>query len=78
MSTISIDGRSRGACAAAECLSLSAAPTFAVMALMTAPLGGAEPMCPAAHGSLIGGMAAMYGLMSAFHVAPWLRLVSRA
>jgi hypothetical protein len=34
-------------------------------------------MCPAAHGSLIGGMAAMYGLMSAFHVAPWLRLVSR-
>ena len=79
MSAISIRGGSRGdgvARAAAEWLGLAAAPTFATMALMTACLGGgAEPLC-SAHGSLMGGMAPMYLLMSAFHAGPWLRLVS--
>jgi hypothetical protein len=57
-------------------LSLAAAPTFALMALVTARLGGAESVCAMEHGSLISGMVPMYLLMSAFHSAPWLRLVS--
>jgi hypothetical protein len=57
---------------------LAAAPVFAVMALVTASLGGgAEPLCSAMqHGSLMGGMLPMYLLMSAVHLGPWLRLVS--
>jgi hypothetical protein len=77
MSAISIGGGRRGvaiARVAAEWLGLAAAPTFATMALVTAALGGvAEPLCPA-HGSLMSGMVPMYGLMSAFHAGPWLRL----
>jgi hypothetical protein len=61
---------------APDWLSLAAAPTFAVMALVAARLGGAESACSMEHGSLIGGMVPMYLLMSAFHSAPWLRLVS--
>jgi hypothetical protein len=80
-----IGGGSRGANgaavarAAAEWLSLAAAPTFAMMALMTAVLGGeAEPLCSTTqHGwSLISGMVPMYLMMGAFHSAPWLRLMS--
>jgi len=56
-------------------LSLAAAPVFAVMALLTALHGAMDPICGA--GSPLTGMAAMYGLMSAFHVAPWLRLIGR-
>ena len=64
---------------AADWLSLAAAPTFAVMALLTGVLGGGamEMRCPAAPvTSLMGGMVPMYLLMSAFHTAPWLRLAS--
>ena len=62
--------------AASDWLSLAAAPTFAVMALVTAA-GGAGPLDVLCSGaSPLGGMAAMYGLMSAFHMAPWLRLIS--
>jgi hypothetical protein len=61
---------------AAECLSLAAAPTFAVMALLTAVLGGGplDMICGAA--SPFTGMIPMYILMSAFHTAPWLKLIS--
>jgi hypothetical protein len=59
---------------AAEWLSLAAAPTFAVMALVTAWVGGPFDMLCAA--SPIGGMVSMYGLMSVFHVGPWLRLLA--
>jgi hypothetical protein len=65
---------------AADFLSLAAAPTFAIMALVTGFLGdGAmDALCSAAHGGvLLGGMAPMYLLMSAFHAGPWLRLISR-
>jgi hypothetical protein len=64
---------------AADWLSLAAAPTFAVMALLTSVPGGGMPdiLCAAARdASPLSGMALMYLLMSAFHLAPWLRLVS--
>jgi len=64
---------------AAEWVHLTAAPTFAVMALVTATLGGgaSDMLCmtaPAA--SPLNGMALMYLLMSAFHVSPWLKLIA--
>jgi hypothetical protein len=64
--------------AAADWLSLAAAPTFVMMALMSVALGGgAEPLCSAMqHGSLRSGMVPMYLLMGAFHSAPWLRLIA--
>ena len=65
---------------AADWLHLAAAPTFAIMALLTTVLGGGAPdiLCAAAgHGSLLTGMIPMYLLMSAFHLPPWLKLVSR-
>jgi hypothetical protein len=62
---------------AAGWLGLAAAPTFAVMALLTYVSGGdADMMCSAAHGvSPLSGMVPMYLLMSAFHSAPWLKLL---
>ena len=62
---------------AAGWLGLAAAPTFAVMALLTYVLGGdADMMCSAAHdASPLSGMVRMYLLMSAFHSAPWLKLI---
>jgi hypothetical protein len=64
---------------AADWLSLAAAPTFAIMALLSAVIGGGAPdlLCSAAqHASLLSGMTLMYLLMSAFHSAPWLKLIS--
>ena len=64
---------------AAGWLGLAAAPTFAVMALLTGVLGGGHmaTMCSSAQdASALGGMAPMYVLMSAFHSAPWLKLIS--
>ncbi|WP_084029536.1 hypothetical protein [Bradyrhizobium sp. LMTR 3] len=63
----------------ARWLSLAAAPTFAIMALLTAVVGGGplDPLCSAANASPVGGMVPMYLLMSAFHSAPWLKLISR-
>ena len=63
---------------AAAWLSLAATPTFAVMALLAAVHGGSMPdmMCSGG-GSPLSGMVTMYALMSAFHVGPWLRLLSR-
>jgi len=59
----------------ADWLCLAAAPTFAVMALVSCLQGGdAAMLCMG--GSPLTGMAAMYLLMSAFHLAPWLRVIS--
>ena len=60
-------------------LGLAAAPTFALMALLTDAPGGSGMgmMCAAGHASPLAGMAPMYVLMSAFHLPPWLRLMSR-
>jgi hypothetical protein len=64
---------------AADWLSLAAAPTFAIMALLTRVLGGGplDMLCSAAQdASPLTGMVPMYLLMSAFHSAPWLKLIS--
>lgn len=73
-----------GARAATACLGavdwlcLAAAPTFAIMALLTAVFGAPPDILCAAtpHGAGFGGMTPMYLLMSAFHLPPWLRLMS--
>jgi len=63
---------------AADWLSLAAAPTFAIMALLTLAGGAPDMLCSAApDASLLTGMVPMYLLMSAFYSAPWLKLVSR-
>ena len=60
---------------AADVLYLAAAPTFALMALLTGIFGGpGDALCSAA--SPLSGMVPMYLLMSAFHSAPWLKLVT--
>jgi hypothetical protein len=63
-----------GAC---QLLSLAAAPTFAIMALLTGVPDVSPPVCTAAqHASPLSGMAAMYLLMTVFHSVPWLKLIS--
>ncbi len=63
---------------AAEWLHLMAAPTFAIMALVTGISGDSAMATICSHdASPLGGMAAMYWLMSAFHASPWLKLISR-
>ena len=63
---------------AAHWLSLAAAPTFAVMALLTGLHDGSMPaMLCAADASPFTGMVAMYLLMCAFHLPPWLRQITR-
>jgi hypothetical protein len=66
--------------ASADCLlHLAAAPIFAIMALLTWIQDGgmAGTLCAAAYdASPLTGMVPMYLLMSAFHSAPWLKLVS--
>jgi hypothetical protein len=65
---------------AAGWLSLAATPTFAAMALLSAVHGSGMPdmICSAAAGgSPLSGMVPMYALMSAFHLGPWLRRLSR-
>jgi len=63
----------------ADWLSLAAAPIFAIMALLTLALGGDQMnmLCTAGQAmSPLSGMPAMYLLMSAFHLAPWLKLLA--
>jgi hypothetical protein len=85
-----IDSRSEGACAgggsgnatalgAAGWLGLAAAPTFAAMALVTGVFGDGPSamLCLAAQdASPLSGMIPMYLLMCAFHLPPWLKLIS--
>jgi hypothetical protein len=72
-------GSSGSALRVADWLPFAAAPTFAVMALLTLLPGSMpDPLCAAAHdASPLGGMTTMYLLMSAFHGAPWLKRLSR-
>lgn len=64
---------------AADWLCLAAAPTFAIIAFATCVQGDGSivMLCSTEGGmSVLDGMVPMYVLMSAFHVAPWLRLIS--
>jgi hypothetical protein len=70
--------RERTKASADRLLSLAAAPTFAIMALLTGVHRGNAPdmLCSATQGALpLTGMVPMYLLMSAFHLRPWLKLV---
>lgn len=61
----------------ADWLCLAAAPTFALMALVSCVQSrDAVILCMDGNASPLTGMAAMYLLMSAFHLAPWLRVIS--
>jgi hypothetical protein len=76
---IRYESGSAAALGAADWLCLAAAPTFAITALLAGVLGGGPPdmLCSAAQdASPLSGMAPMYLLMSAFHSAPWLKLIS--
>ena len=67
------------AAGAVHFLSLAAAPTFALMALLTGALdvGPQDLLCSTTqHASPLNGMVEMYLLMSAFHSSPWLKLIS--
>ena len=89
MTRVHTDGRGPGAVScedgnaaatgAGDWLYLAAAPTFAIMALLTGLLGAGSPdmLCsPMQDASPLGGMVPMYLLMSAFHLPPWLKLIS--
>lgn len=61
----------------ADWLCLAAAPTFAGMALLTAFSPGTQMSCSSMQETFaFDGMVTMYLIMSAFHLPPWLRLVS--
>jgi len=63
---------------AASLLCLAATPTFVTKATWSAAVGGPPEMICNSGGSpmFLNGMAAMYALMSVFHVSPWLTLLS--
>lgn len=71
------DSGGAAALGASDWLCLAAAPTFAVMALLTAVLerGRPDAFCATAQDGPLSGMVLMYVLMSAFHAAPWLKLI---
>lgn len=72
-------GRDRPALATADwlALALAAAPSFALMALLTAiPDDQPAALCLTGDALPLGSMTLMYLLMSAFHLAPWLRLIA--
>ena len=62
---------------AAGLLSFGAAPVFALMALWTGLFGQPDMLCMSMlDTSSLNGMALMYTLMSIFHAAPWMKLIS--
>jgi len=61
----------------ADWLCLAAAPTFAIMTVVSMAGGGADMICSAMQGVFpMDGMTTMYLLMCVFHLPPWLRLTS--
>ena len=61
---------------AADWLYLAAAPTFGIMALLTFGGSPSDVFCSTHDASPLSGMLPMYALMSVFHSAPWLKLIS--
>jgi hypothetical protein len=61
---------------AADCLRFAAAPTFTVMALLTALPGSGMPDMLCSSASPLSGMVPMYLMMSVFHAPPWLKLIA--
>jgi len=63
----------------ARWLHFAAAPTFTTMALLTVVFESdmTSMLCSTAGSSTLDGMAPMYLLMAAFHLGPWLKLISR-
>ena len=68
--------RSAAARRSSQRLYLAAAPTFAMMALLTAVLDDRSALCSIANASPLSGMVLMYLLMSVFHLPPWLKLIA--
>jgi hypothetical protein len=76
--TIGHESRNAATLGAADRLGLAAAPSFAIMALLTGVLGGGKMamICAVAQEpSSLDGMVPMYLLMSGLHFAPWLKLL---
>ena len=69
-------GRSTTASRAADVLVFAAAPTFAVMAWLSATSPAAGVLCSAAPDASIDDMTLMYLLMSAVHAAPWMKRIA--
>ena len=60
----------------AKWLCLAATPTFALMGLLTGLDGSPmDRLCASGQAAPLSGMVPMYLLMSAFHLAPWLKLL---
>ena len=73
----SVENPADNALSIGDWLCLAAAPTFAFMAIASMAGGGADMICSAMSDALpMDGMTAMYLLMCAFHLPPWLRLIS--
>jgi hypothetical protein len=73
-------GRNAAGFGFGDALAFAASPTFGLMALLTIVLPNGSPaemLCSAGHLLPLDGMAVMYLLMSAFHLAPWLKLISQ-
>jgi len=77
------DGRPEGEGTAAavatlvKWLRLAATPAFAIMALLSGLMPGPmDYLCSAGTAAPVTGMAAMYLLMSVFHLPPWLTLIA--
>jgi hypothetical protein len=73
-------GRNGAGFGPGEALAFAASPTFGLMALLAIVLPNGNPaemLCSAGRLLPLDGMAVMYLLMSAFHLAPWLKLISR-
>ncbi len=81
MTTLSVphkaNARASPARSAARGLTLAASPIFALMAWIAAKAASPPPLCSSDPTMApIGGMTAMYLLMSLFHLSPWLKLAS--
>jgi hypothetical protein len=61
---------------AGRLLAMAAAPSFALMAMLSAYGSAGDMICSTQGSSMLGGMVPMYLLMSVFHAAPWLKLVA--